>query len=130
MLNSASNLSNDHPIGIAWCGGWTVAGVCSQAEFKLAALNRKVGAVTTTGVGAATVGGALTDSYWVDSSGGTAGVRDKTDMILYTHLFTTPAGSFPAVECASCHEPHNPFYGTFLRRSNAASTLCTTCHTQ
>jgi predicted CXXCH cytochrome family protein len=32
------------------------------------------------------------------------------------------------VECASCHNPHNNSLGSFLRKSNAGSALCLTCH--
>ncbi|HEX4931847.1 MAG TPA: cytochrome c3 family protein [Gemmatimonadaceae bacterium] len=32
------------------------------------------------------------------------------------------------VECASCHNPHNKTNVPFLRKSNAASGLCLTCH--
>lgn len=32
------------------------------------------------------------------------------------------------VECASCHEPHDPTNTPFLRKSNAGSALCLTCH--
>ena len=32
------------------------------------------------------------------------------------------------VECASCHNPHNNSLGNFLRKSNAGSALCLTCH--
>lgn len=32
------------------------------------------------------------------------------------------------VECASCHNPHNNVNGSFLRKSNAGSALCLTCH--
>jgi predicted CXXCH cytochrome family protein len=32
------------------------------------------------------------------------------------------------VECASCHNPHNNTNGMFLRKSNAGSALCLTCH--
>lgn len=33
-----------------------------------------------------------------------------------------------AVECSSCHNPHNNSNGLFLRGSNAASALCLECH--
>lgn len=33
-----------------------------------------------------------------------------------------------AVECGSCHNVHNPDYGHFLRKANAGSALCLTCH--
>ncbi len=32
------------------------------------------------------------------------------------------------VECPSCHAVHDPTYTPFLRRSNASSQLCLTCH--
>ena len=32
------------------------------------------------------------------------------------------------VECPTCHEVHNPAIPPFLRRSNASSLLCYTCH--
>lgn len=32
------------------------------------------------------------------------------------------------VECPSCHNVHNPDNAPFLRKSNAASALCFTCH--
>lgn len=32
------------------------------------------------------------------------------------------------VECATCHNPHSSANPPFLRRSNAASQLCLTCH--
>jgi predicted CXXCH cytochrome family protein len=38
------------------------------------------------------------------------------------------AGATLTVECASCHDPHVTTNGNFLRKSNAASALCTTCH--
>ena len=33
-----------------------------------------------------------------------------------------------SVECASCHNPHNNANGMFLRKSNAGSAMCLTCH--
>lgn len=32
------------------------------------------------------------------------------------------------VQCATCHDPHDPSRGSFLRISNAGSALCITCH--
>ncbi len=32
------------------------------------------------------------------------------------------------VECQSCHDPHDTTNAPFLRKSNAASALCKTCH--
>ncbi len=40
-------------------------------------------------------------------------------------LFGTGANQ---VECASCHNPHDDTQDKFMRMSNAASALCTTCH--
>ncbi len=32
------------------------------------------------------------------------------------------------VQCVSCHDPHDPTYGRYLRYSNSGSQLCKTCH--
>lgn len=32
------------------------------------------------------------------------------------------------VQCASCHDPHDPTNAPFLVKSNSASALCVTCH--
>lgn len=32
------------------------------------------------------------------------------------------------IECPTCHEPHDPSRPAFLRKSNAGSALCKTCH--
>lgn len=32
------------------------------------------------------------------------------------------------VECATCHDPHDPTNGNFLRINNAGSALCNSCH--
>jgi predicted CXXCH cytochrome family protein len=37
-------------------------------------------------------------------------------------------GTNNTVQCASCHDVHNPTNGYFLRKSNDGSALCTTCH--
>lgn len=124
MTNSATtlamlgrDLTNDHPIGIQYCGGGpgiatTTTTACSDADF-----------VAPT---SASIGG--TTAFWVDT-GGTG--RQKTDMILYNRTFpangTLAAGSYPSVECASCHDPHTS-NTTFLRIANTASAVCLACH--
>lgn len=40
----------------------------------------------------------------------------------------TVSGDADQMECGSCHNPHNTSNPTFLRKSNAASALCLTCH--
>lgn len=42
-------------------------------------------------------------------------------------LFGTSTAT-ATVECASCHNPHNNGRGFFLRKSNAGSAMCLTCH--
>jgi predicted CXXCH cytochrome family protein len=53
------------------------------------------------------------------------GVRTKQDIMLFTN---NPGVRGPSVECASCHDPHTPNNGTFLRVSNNQSGLCLSCH--
>jgi len=110
-----TNLSNDHPVGIQYCGGPTSAGAigtCKDPDFK-----------TPTNGGSGNV-------WWVDTADGTDGTRQKTDMILYAST-GVGAGEGPQVECASCHDPHST-NGLFLRRKagNKDSTTCLSCHTK
>jgi predicted CXXCH cytochrome family protein len=120
--NLGANLVNDHPISIQYCGGgYTVASGsgsgpnpngCNDADF--------VSPSSTVIAG--------TRVFWVET-GGNAN-RNKTDMILYNRDFGGTQG--PAVECASCHDPHVDGTGgsgpTFLRIANAGSALCLSCH--
>ena len=101
-----TDLSNDHPIGIAYCGGATVGGSAAS------------GCTDTDFFGYASSG----SGGYVNRSGSTGG-KDKTDMFLYPNA----GGTLLMVECASCHDPHsgNP---TFLRVDNSASAVCLTCH--
>jgi len=110
--NLGVDLRDDHPIGIQYCGGGpTVVApgtACQDGDFVAPSNTTISGNVV----------------FWVDTGG--AG-RNKTDMILYNRSFAT-AGNAPAVECASCHDPHSETNATFLRISNAASAVCLACH--
>lgn len=130
LLNSGiaslgMDLSNDHPIGIAYCGGGISAGKtdaaanCKDKDFK----SPTEGVINSK------------QAYWVDTSAGAGAGREKTDMILYTRAFA--AGDGPSVECGSCHDPHvessttdtNSKAGqTFLRIANTGSAVCLACH--
>lgn len=116
-----SDLSNDHPIGIMYCGGGpdstAPTAACRDNDF-VAPQNALINSNRV---------------WWVDTTGGTAATREKSDMILYTRNFAGTTA--PSVECASCHDPHaesgtgTPAAGnTFLRISNAASAVCLACH--
>ncbi len=127
--NLGEDLSNDHPISMQYGGGGASSG-------------------DTDGVFAGTLGDpdfndpvkATINSqaiWWVDSGVGTAQVREKTDMLLYTRSDAIGGGGAvePFVECGSCHDPHNSDNAggtqvSFLRTSNAASAVCTACHTK
>lgn len=121
-----TDLSNDHPIGIQYCGGGltgsgtTVTGTCKDGDFK---------APLTDTINSNQV-------FWVET-GGTG--KQRTDLPLYVRPGETVATG-PLVECASCHDPHvssgqagpagtgRVSGETFLRISNASSAVCTTCH--
>ncbi|MBP6763916.1 MAG: hypothetical protein KA141_02920 [Rubrivivax sp.] len=119
-----TDLSNDHPIGIQYCGGGlsgsgnAVSGTCKDTDFK--------------GPQTQLING--NQIFWVDTGGDG---KQRTDLPLYQR---TTGGLGPMVECASCHDPHvakdqagPPSTGqiageTFLRISNASSAVCTACH--
>lgn len=123
-----TDLSNDHPIGIQYCGGGltgsgtTVSGACRDSDFTQPQTQTLNG----------------NQVFWVDTGG--AG-KQRTDLPLYERNFVgTGGGVGPSVECGSCHDPHvstgqagpagtgQTAGGTFLRISNASSAVCTACH--
>lgn len=120
-----TDLSNDHPIGIQYCGGGVGAtGAttnCRDQDFN---------ALNTDTINGNTV-------FWVET-GGTG--KQRTDLPLYVRATGDGAGLGPLVECGSCHDPHvssnqagptgtgRVAGETFLRISNASSAVCTACH--
>lgn len=118
-----TDLKNDHPIGIQYCGGGVTSAAATGAGCKDGDFKGKA-AGTAADLQNATINGNLV--WWVDTTAGTAGTREKTDMVLYTRTFA--AGSGPSVECASCHDPHTEANPTFLRVSNTGSGVCLSCH--
>jgi cytochrome c553 len=121
-----TDLSNDHPIGVQYCGGGlsgsgtVVSGTCKDSDFKMP---------ETTIINGNQV-------FWVET--GLAG-KQRTDLPLYSRA-GADASLGPLVECATCHDPHvspgqagpagtNQVSGnTFLRISNNGSGVCLTCH--
>jgi predicted CXXCH cytochrome family protein len=121
ITNIGPDLRNDHPVGIQYAGG-------GYKKGDTAAKPALVGGTAPEFVAA--VKDANKDVWWVDTSVGTAGTREKTDMMLYTRASAKAAGATveePFVECASCHDPHST-QTTFLRISNAGSAVCLACH--
>jgi hypothetical protein len=119
-----TDLSNDHPIGIQYCGGGltgsgtTVSGTCKDGDFK----QPQTQLINSNQI------------FWVDTGGSG---KQRTDLPLYQRA---TGGLGPMVECASCHDPHvstgqagpagtsQSAGETFLRISNASSAVCTACH--
>ncbi|MEN8205566.1 MAG: cytochrome c3 family protein [Pseudomonadota bacterium] len=123
--NLGTDLTDDHPISVQYGGGGalvtdpdgTFTGLLGDPDFN----PPEKATVNTNPI------------WWVDSIVGTAGTREKTDMILYARndLGTVQ----PFVECGSCHDPHNDTTKgatsvAFLRITNTASQICTACHTK
>lgn len=121
-----TDLTNDHPVGIQYCGGGVSTGSASTSAASTGSCRDADFIAPQNGL----IGGART--WWVDNSAGTAGTRQKTDMILYARAPTltgdATSGFYqPFVECASCHDPHSE-NATFLRIPNTQSAVCLTCH--
>lgn len=123
-VGAAGDLSNDHPIGIQYCGGGLTAtgtGTCNDEDFV---------AVTYASINAK-------PAFWVETGGSG---RQKTDIALYTRDFSAKtdakgvAGKLntPSVECGSCHDPHVDSKGSdnvmFMRVTTAGSAICLSCH--
>lgn len=120
------DLTNDHPVGIQYCGGGISTGSASTSAASTGTCK------DTDFVAPSNTAIANTRVWWVEPTGGAAG-RQKTDIILYARAPTltgdATSGFFqPFVECASCHDPHSDTNPTFLRMSNAQSAVCLTCH--
>ncbi|MBI5659058.1 MAG: cytochrome c3 family protein [Nitrosomonadales bacterium] len=101
-MELGTDLSNDHPVGIPYCGGGQTGlgnSGCADGDFN---------AVTQ---------GANSTSFTVGSD---AVVKNRM------RLYNTAGGL--SVECGSCHDPHNSEQKTFLRISNSGSAVCLTCH--
>lgn len=117
ITNLGTDLTNDHPVGIQYCGGGinsgatsagASAGSCTDGDFN-APLNASISSNRV---------------WWVETGGNAT--RSKTDLPLYARVYS---GAYqPFVECASCHDPHVSGTSTFLRISNAASAVCLACH--
>ena len=116
MADLGFDLSNDHPIGIQY-GGF-VDGVQIDPDFQ----NEATGNLVKDTIN-------LKEVWWVDTEVSPNGLRDKSDMILYTR---DGGADQPFVECATCHDPHKTggpaTEVNFLRITNAGSALCLACH--
>jgi hypothetical protein len=110
VFNIGTDLKNDHPVGVNFP---VTNGPGTDWKAPTGSVTR--GAVVTT---------------FFDEN--TNGRMDKGDIRLYG------SGSDSRVECASCHDPHgvpsagagSVFLPTFLRKTNAASAVCLTCHSK
>ncbi|MCK9283236.1 MAG: hypothetical protein M0P39_03035 [Rhodocyclaceae bacterium] len=115
--NLGGDLSNDHPIGVAY-GGIADTDGDDWKGYKSAAM-----------------GGGT--AYWVDTAtDGGAGARGRRDIQLYA---PRDGITGPMVECGSCHDPHIAKSGNapdgkgdaslnFMRVSTAGSAICLSCH--
>ncbi len=118
-----TDLRDDHPVSLPYAG--------------LGCAGKAAGCTPGSDVGAdpdfqdtqyATIN--TVPQWWIDTPGGTAAKRDKSDIILYTRTDLV-GGTGPSVECASCHDPHSAAAApavSFMRLSNDESAVCLACH--
>ncbi len=130
IANLGADLTNDHPIGIQYCGGGvsgtgtTVNGTCADADFI------GPGGSQSTRLRTANINNQQV--FWVNVGADNA-IRSSTDIILYTRDFVGNGGFGPSVECASCHDPHVSAANrggemNFMRVTTAGSQICLACH--
>lgn len=115
--------------------GTGIPGIAA-ADFTVAAISTDLRDDHPVGVRFPTTNGAGTD--WKTPNSNVAGTKffdedadgrmDKGEIRLY--------GATASVECGSCHDPHGVaptgtlFNATFLRKPNAGSAVCLTCHSK
>jgi len=111
-----TDLSNDHPIGMLYCGG----GATNEGTAPASANSRATTCSDPDFMSA--VSGGVNRSY-VPGADSTGGLNIK----LYGATLATSV-----VLCGSCHDPHIDTGDTrpFLRQAAAGSTICLTCHTK
>lgn len=123
----------DHPVGHPYGGGSSLEGGPPAAPAVY--LNTQMKDSDFNSAQSALLNGQSV--WWVDTGVGTDGVREKTDIQLYTRVVATAPGEplqgpgerpAPFIECASCHDPHSATNGIFLRIANTASAVCLACH--
>lgn len=110
VFNIGTDLRNDHPVGINFP---TATGAGTDWKSPTGSVVR---------------GTVVTKFFDEDTNGR----MDKGDIRLYG------SGTDTRVECASCHDPHgvpsagpsSVFNPTFLRKTNAGSVVCLTCHSK
>ena len=104
----------------------TYSGAVTAANMNAAAtgnVNKTTGMLT----GLAMVGPVLTNDHPIAIDHNptlNSGLKPVATVKLTLPLY----GATNKVECASCHDVHIPTNVPFLRISNAASAVCTTCH--
>jgi predicted CXXCH cytochrome family protein len=128
---NTKDLTNDHPIGIQYCGGGltgsgtTVSGSCNDADFVTQTANNPNTHFSNAVVRTKTSG--TSQVFWVET-GTVDTTRQKTDISLYTRSDLTG----PSVECGSCHDPHVESKSSdnimFMRVTTAGSAICLSCH--
>lgn len=123
ITNIGVDLRNDHPVGVQYAGG----GIAGNAECSTVPAPSTYNDADFVQPKCATINS--TSFWYLDRNADSK--RQRTDLILYTRndLDRVVGGEpEPSVECASCHDPHETTYGTFLRMSNSGSGLCLACH--
>ncbi len=128
--NLTTDLQDDHPISIQYARGACQNAVadCDPANEFRPAQHAQLNGQNQYWVDVATFGLGLNET---SGGTGTADLREKTDILLYTRdNFAGATGFGPSVECGSCHDPHESVARPvqFMRISNANSAVCLACH--
>ncbi|MCX6895038.1 MAG: multiheme c-type cytochrome [Verrucomicrobia bacterium] len=108
------------------CHDGTVA--LGMVRSRAANIAMRNGVTTLPGTSAANLGTDLSDDHPISFPYNSALVSANGQLNsppTTGKVHVDPNGS---LQCTSCHEPHDPQYGSFLAVDNTASALCVTCH--
>jgi len=139
LSNIVTDLKNDHPVGVLYCGGGLsasstqgVTGTCVNSDFISPARE-----ITSDGRSASLITASINGGpvFWIDLPNNEGDPRDgrrgKQDLALYARNSGSNPGTL-TVECSSCHDPHveakNKDGINFMRVTTSGSKICMSCH--
>lgn len=108
------------------CHDGTVA--LGMVRSRAANIAMRNGVTTLPGTSASNLGTDLSDDHPISFTYNDTLVAANGQLNSPPTTGRVHVDSTGSMQCTSCHEPHDPQYGSFLAMDNTASAICITCH--